>query len=70
MNSAEYTTIACVTAFCVALLIALSMIASCTRDVAKTAAQVELSCYERGLAYVQGFSPSGTDPGSCVRPSK
>lgn len=68
MNSAEKTTIACVAAIMVALLVALSMIASCTRDVAKISAQVELSCAERGLAYMQGSTPG--DPGQCVAISK
>lgn len=68
MSSTEITTLACVTAICVALLLALSMVASCTRDVAKTAAQVELACAQRGLVYFEGLGPGS--PGFCAEPKR
>lgn len=68
MNSAEITTMLCVALLCTALLFALSTVASCTRDVAKISAQVELSCSQRGLVYFGGIGPD--DPGRCVVPKR
>lgn len=68
MNKGDVMAGAFVLTACLLLLGALQIVASCTRDVAKISAEVELACAQRGLVYFQGIGPN--DPGRCGKPSK